>query len=320
MKLLITGCAGFIGFHLAKKRLLDGDSVIGIDNINSYYDPDLKYSRLEILQQFANFTFHQIDIADNEKLIHIFQQEDITHIINLAAQAGVRYSIDHPHEYIKANVCGFLNILEAARHYQVKHLIYASSSSVYGNNKNLPYSEDDKTDTPLAIYAATKKSNELMAHSYSYLYNIKTTGLRFFTVYGPWGRPDMAFFSFTKNILAEKPIKIYNYGKMLRDFTYIDDIVNGISLIIDNQTKADLLYNIYNIGSGNPVNLMDYINELEQALDKEAIKEFAPLQKGDVLETHADTNKLKLAFNYQPTTTVKEGIRQFVEWYKQYYL
>lgn len=319
MNLLITGCAGFIGFHLAQKHLLKGDTVIGIDNINAYYEPALKHERLKILKKYENFIFYKIDIAHTDKVNQVFKLHAFSHVINLAAQAGVRYSLENPHAYIEANINGFLNILEASRTHEIEHLIYASSSSVYGGNSCLPYKETDDTDKPLAIYAATKKSNELMAHAYSHLYKLKTTGLRFFTVYGPWGRPDMAFFSFTKNILSDTPIKIFNFGKMQRDFTFIDDIINGISLVIGNQTQNNEIYNIYNIGSGRPVNLLDYVGALEEALGKKAIKEFAPMQKGDVLATHADTTKLHMDFDYTPSISIKDGVSKFAGWYQDFY-
>ena len=277
MRLLITGAAGFIGFHLAKLRLEGGDSVIGIDNLNDYYDVRLKLARLEQLQAYPNFQFYPFDICDLQKINELFTQHKPQRVVNLAAQAGVRYSLNHPHNYVQANVVGFTNIIESCRHHQVEHLVYASTSSVYGANKVQPYQETDNTNHPLTIYAATKKANELIAHSYSHLYQLPTTGLRFFTVYGPWGRPDMAFFSFTRDILAGKPIKIYNHGQMQRDFTYIDDIVRGLSLAIDKSAAANCdwsalnpdpassyaPYRIYNIGCGNPVNLLDYIQAIE---------------------------------------------------------
>lgn len=319
MNLLITGCAGFIGFHLALKRLSLKETVVGVDNLNNYYDVNLKKERLKLLKQYPNFIFHEADICNKNVINNIFIKHKPQLVINLAAQAGVRYSLDNPQAYINSNVTGFLNILEACRFNHVKDLIYASSSSVYGDNENSPYNENDKTDKPLAIYAATKKANELMAHSYSHLYKLKTTGLRFFTVYGPWGRPDMAFFSFTKNIINNIPIEIYNHGKMQRDFTYIDDIINGISLIIDNKHVNESLFNIYNIGSGTATTLMHYIEEIESTIGKKAIKTFLPMQAGDVKSTHADISKLKKDFGYNPAVDVKDGIQKFISWYKKYY-
>lgn len=319
MNLLITGCAGFIGFHLALKRLSFKDIVIGIDNLNEYYDVNLKKARLKLLQQYPNFIFYKADICNKELINNLFSKHKPEMVINLAAQAGVRYSLNHPQAYINSNITGFLNILEACRFHNIKHLIYASSSSVYGNNENSPYKESDKTDKPLAIYAVTKKTNELMAHSYSHLYKIKTTGLRFFTVYGPWGRPDMAFFSFTKNIFAGIPIEIYNHGDMQRDFTYVDDIVSGISLIVDKPNNNNDLYNLYNIGSGKPITLMNYIEEIENACGKKAIKRFLPMQAGDVHSTHADISNLEKDFGYKPGVEIREGIKRFISWYKSYY-
>lgn len=333
MRLLITGVAGFIGFHLAKFRLERGDSVIGIDNLNDYYDVSLKQARLEQLQTYPNFSFYQIDITDMQTINTIFASHQPQRVINLAGQAGVRYSLTNPHAYVQANIIGFTNIIEACRHHQIEHLIYASSSSVYGANAAQPYKESDGVNHPLAIYAATKKANELIAHSYSHLYQLPTTGLRFFTVYGPWGRPDMAFFSFTRDILAGKAIKVYNHGQMQRDFTYIDDIIAGVSLAIDKRANpnpdwsphepdaasSNAPYRIYNIGCGNPVNLLDYIEAIEQAVGKKAIKEFLPLQDGDVLATHADTQRLQNDLGYLPKIGFKEGVSRFVEWYLSFY-
>ncbi|CEK11090.1 NAD-dependent epimerase [Legionella hackeliae] len=333
MRLLITGAAGFIGFHLAKLRLERGDSVIGIDNLNDYYDVRLKLARLELLQNYPNFQFYQTDIADAPAINEIFIKHNPQRVVNLAAQAGVRYSLTNPHAYVQSNVVGFTNIIEACRHHQVEHLVYASTSSVYGANGAQPYKETDAVNHPLTIYAATKKANELIAHSYSHLYQLPSTGLRFFTVYGPWGRPDMAFFSFTRDILAGTPIKVYNHGQMQRDFTYIDDIVTGVSLAIDNPASPDnswtadapnaassyAPYKIYNIGCGNPVNLMDYINAIEEATGKQAIKEFLPMQPGDVLSTHADTKRLQNDLGYLPKTDFREGVGRFVEWYLSFY-
>lgn len=333
MQVLITGVAGFIGFHLAKLRLEAGDTVIGIDNLNDYYDVSLKKARLSQLELFDNFIFYHRDIVDLESVNAVFNDHRPQSVVNLAAQAGVRYSLTHPHAYVQSNVLGFTNIVEACRHHGVQHLVYASTSSVYGANTNLPYTESDAANHPLTIYAASKKANELIAHAYSHLYQLPTTGLRFFTVYGPWGRPDMAFFSFTKNILEGKPIAIYNYGKMQRDFTYIDDIVHGISQVLISPATPNLNwasqtpdpatsaapYRIYNIGCGSPVNLVDYIEAIEAALGKQAIKNFLPMQDGDVMSTHADTTALAAAVGYKPSIHFEEGIRRFVAWYKEFY-
>lgn len=333
MRLLITGAAGFIGFHLAKLRLEQGDSVIAIDNLNDYYDVRLKHARLEQLQAYANFQFYHADISDAQKINEIFISHKPQRVANLAAQAGVRYSLTNPHAYVQSNVVGFTNIVEACRHHQIEHLVYASTSSVYGANTTQPFSESDAVNHPLTIYAATKKANELIAHSYSHLYHLPTTGLRFFTVYGPWGRPDMAFFSFTRDILAGKAIKVYNHGQMQRDFTYIDDIIAGVSLAIDKPAAAnpnwlaaqpdaassDAPYKIYNIGCGKPVNLLDYIQAIEQATGKKAIKEFLPMQDGDVLSTHADTCRLQNELGYLPKIDFREGVSRFVEWYLSFY-
>ncbi|MDI9818325.1 MULTISPECIES: NAD-dependent epimerase [unclassified Legionella] len=333
MRLLITGAAGFIGFHLAKMRLERGDLVIGIDNLNDYYDTRLKQARLEQLQAYSNFHFHHVDIVDADKVNPIFATHKPQRVVNLAAQAGVRYSLTHPHVYVQSNVVGFTNIIEACRHHQVEHLVYASTSSVYGANSTQPYQEGDAVNHPLTIYAATKKANELIAHSYSHLYQLPTTGLRFFTVYGPWGRPDMAFFSFTRDILAGKTIQVYNHGQMQRDFTYIDDIVAGVSLAIDKLAVPDPAwsasepdaassyapYKIYNIGCGNPVNLLDYIHAIEQATGKKAIKEFLPMQNADVVSTHADTYRLQNDLGYLPKVGFQEGVSRFVDWYLSFY-
>ena len=333
MHLLITGTAGFIGFHLAQYRLSKGDTVIGVDNLNEYYDVRLKLARLEQLKAQPNFIFYEADISDKEAINDIFSKHQPERVVNLAAQAGVRYSLTHPHIYAESNVVGFTTIIEACRQYKVKHLVYASTSSVYGANGMQPFSESQATNHPLTIYAATKKANELIAHSYSSLYQLPTTGLRFFTVYGPWGRPDMAFFSFTKAIIEGKTIDVYNKGQMQRDFTYIDDIVEGISLAIDKEACANpnwsslnpeasssyAPYRIYNIGCGKPVNLLDYISALEEAIGKKAIKDFKPLQPGDVLSTHADTERLENELGYLPKVNFKEGVRRFVSWYKEFY-
>ncbi|MFP7288916.1 NAD-dependent epimerase [Shouchella clausii] len=333
MKILITGVAGFIGSLLAK-RLLDTKKieVIGIDNLNSYYDTHLKNKRIEFLDS-NNFTFYKLDISNREETFTVFDKEKITHVINLAAQAGVRYSIENPHAYIQSNLVGFLNILEASRHNKVEHLIYASSSSVYGANKKMPFSTKDAVNHPVSLYAATKKSNELLAHTYSHLYNLPTTGLRFFTVYGPWGRPDMAYFSFTKNIIEGKPIKVFNNGEMMRDFTYIDDIIEGIIRLIDKKPETNMDFNyvapdpsssyapykIYNIGNNQPVKLMDFIQTIEKHVGKKAKLEFLPMQPGDVQATYADIDDLTNAVGFSPNTSIDEGIRQFVEWYRSYY-
>jgi UDP-glucuronate 4-epimerase len=333
MRLLVTGSAGFIGYHLTKYRLEQGDMVIGIDNLNDYYDVRLKHARLEQLNAYDNFIFYHGDICDQTLVNDLFAKHAVQRVVNLAAQAGVRYSLENPHAYIQSNIVGFTNILEACRHHSIEHLVYASSSSVYGANTAQPYSENDPTNHPLVLYAATKKANELMAHSYSNLYQLPTTGLRFFTVYGPWGRPDMAFFSFTRDILAGKSIEVYNNGQMQRDFTYIDDIVAGISLAIDKPAISDkewsgetlaasssfAPYSIYNIGCGQPVNLLDYIQAIERATGKQAIKEFLPMQEGDVLATHADTSRLQQHLDYLPKITIQEGIARFVEWYVSFY-
>lgn len=332
-KLLITGAAGFIGFHLSKKLLDDSCQIIGIDNLNDYYDPSLKQSRLEILGKYNNFNFHKVNLKDKAAVDKIFETYQPTHVINLAAQAGVRYSIENPYAYVDSNLTGFMNILEACRNHPVEHLLYASSSSVYGGNKVAPFSTNHNVDHPVSLYAATKKSNELMAHTYSHLYGIPTTGLRFFTVYGPYGRPDMAYFSFTKDILAGKPIKVFNHGKMERDFTYVDDIVEGIVKLIEkapvankdwDESKDDLSasfapYKIYNIGNNNPVQLMRFINALESALGKEAEKIYMDMQPGDVLRTYADVSNLERDINFKPSTSIEDGLAKFVEWYKEYY-
>lgn len=332
-KILITGAAGFIGFHLSK-LLLDNDyEIIGIDNLNDYYDSKLKKDRLEILGKNNNFIFHKIDLKDKTEVDKIFESYKPDYVINLAAQAGVRYSLKNPYAYVDSNLIGFMNILEACRNYPVKHLIYASSSSVYGGNKVAPFSTSHNVDHPVSLYAATKKSNELMAHTYSHLYKIPTTGLRFFTVYGPWGRPDMAYFSFTKNIIEGKPIKVFNYGNMERDFTYIDDIVEGVYKLLDvipkpnpdwDETKDDIStsfapYKIYNIGNNQPVQLMKFINILEEKIGKKAEKIYMDMQPGDVLRTYADVSDLEKDIGFKPSTSIEEGLEKFVAWYKDYY-
>ncbi|HDX9587165.1 TPA: NAD-dependent epimerase [Bacillus pseudomycoides] len=319
---LITGAAGFIGMHLSKKLLELGCKVIGYDNLNDYYDINLKESRLNILNQYKNFTFHKADLTDKDYLEELFAKNKINIVINLAAQAGVRYSIENPDAYIQSNIVGFLNILEMCRHHQVDHLLYASSSSVYGANKKIPFSTEDQVDNPVSLYAATKKSNELMAHTYSHLYKIPTTGLRFFTVYGPYGRPDMAYFSFTKAIMEGKSIKVFNNGDMYRDFTYIDDIIDGIMKLVENSpalTNNELPYKVYNIGNNKPEKLMDFIQAIEHAVGKEANKEFYPMQPGDVYQTYADVSDLIHDVGFKPDTPIQEGINRFVEWYKKLY-
>jgi len=330
LKILVTGTAGFIGFHLAKKLLDQGHTVIGLDNINDYYDVNLKYGRLNELgidksnlednkslqsSIYPNHKFIKANLEDAETLNKLFETEKFDAVCNLAAQAGVRYSIENPHAYISSNIVGFMNILEACRNYNVKNLSYASSSSVYGLNKEQPFKTTDQTDTPVSLYAATKKSNELMAHTYSHLYNIQTTGLRFFTVYGPWGRPDMAPMLFTDAILNDRAIKVFNHGKMSRDFTYVDDIVDGIVKVINNPSP----YNIYNIGNNSPVNLMEFIETIENALDKKATKNFMDIQPGDVESTFADVSGLIEDFDYKPDTQLSHGVGEFVKWYRGFY-
>ncbi|MCF6318867.1 MAG: NAD-dependent epimerase [Proteobacteria bacterium] len=329
---LVTGAAGFIGSHVCDYLLKRGDKVVGVDNLNDYYDVNLKHSRLKKITH-ENFNFVQVDIADKDTIDKLFKKYSIYKVINLAAQAGVRYSIENPWSYLNSNLTGFLSIIEACRHNKVQHLVYASSSSVYGANTNLPFRVEDNVDHPLSLYAVTKKSNELMAHSYSNLYQLPTTGLRFFTVYGPWGRPDMALFLFTKNILAGKPIKVFNYGKHTRDFTFVDDIVEGIVRVLDNVPTANpdydfsqpnpasssAPYRLYNIGNDNPVKLMDYIQAIETALGIKAEMELLPLQKGDVPDTQADVSKLIADVGFKPSTNIQDGINQFIQWYRQYY-
>lgn len=359
MKILITGTAGFIGFNLTKKLLERGDTVVGIDNINDYYDVNLKYARLEETgisrkeienaerhpelvsgstsykavqsTKYENYSFVRMNLEDREQLMDLFQQEKFDKVCNLAAQAGVRYSLENPHAYINSNIVGFVNILEACRHHNIKHLAYASSSSVYGNNTKMPLSTSDSVDHPISLYAATKKSNELMAHTYSHLFGLPTTGLRFFTVYGPWGRPDMALFLFTKAILEDQPIKVFNHGNMVRDFTYIDDIVEGVIRVIDyspaqksssphgGDNRGAAPYKIYNIGNSNPIQLLHYISAIEKTLGLTAKKEFLPMQPGDVPRTEADVTDLVQDLGYKPNTPVTIGIENFIEWYKGYF-
>lgn len=331
--ILVTGAAGFIGYHVSERLLDRGDVVIGIDNLNNYYDVNLKEARLSKLKKHSKFSFEKIDISEKEKLVRVFKENKITHIVNLAAQAGVRYSIDHPDIYVQSNVVGFLNILECCRHAKVKHLVYASTSSVYGAHTKQPFLEHDHVDHPMTLYAATKKSNELMAHAYASLYGLPVTGLRFFTVYGPWGRPDMALFLFTKNILENKSIDVFNHGKMIRDFTYINDIVSGIVLALDNTATPNLNwdsnspdsatsyapYRVYNIGNSKPEQLMDYVQAIEMTLGKKAQCNFLPLQMGDVPATHADVSLLQNDAGYMPTTSIAVGVKNFVNWYCDYY-
>jgi UDP-glucuronate 4-epimerase len=333
MKVLITGTAGFIGSTLAIRLLERGDEVIGIDNVNDYYDVNLKEARLERVKSFDKFTEVREDMENAEVMTQVFKKHQPQRVINLAAQAGVRYSLENPRAYIDTNIVGFLNILEGCRHNNVEHLVYASSSSVYGANTNYPFSVHNNVDHPVSLYAASKKSNELMAHTYSHLFNIPTTGLRFFTVYGPWGRPDMALFMFTKNILAGKPIDVFNYGDHKRDFTYIDDIVEGVIRTLDqiatpnpdwtgdvpDSATSKAPYRLYNIGNNNPCNLLRYIEVLEECLGKKAEKNMLPLQAGDVPYTYADTTDLMNDVGYKPDTSVEEGIANFVEWYKGFY-
>jgi UDP-glucuronate 4-epimerase len=333
MKILVTGTAGFIGNHLALRLLERGDEVIGIDNHNDYYDVNLKMARLDRIKGHASYTHIKADIADREAIEKLFKQHQPQRVVNLAAQAGVRYSITNPHAYIESNILGFTNILEGCRHNDVEHLVYASSSSVYGANESMPFSVHDNVDHPLSLYAASKKANELMAHTYSHLYDLATTGLRFFTVYGPWGRPDMALFLFTKAILAGEPIKVFNYGNHRRDFTYINDIVEGVIRTLDNPAKPNpdwsgekpdpgtskAPWKVYNIGNQQPVELMTYITKLEEKLGKQAEKELLPLQPGDVPDTYADVEALVEDVDYKPSTPIEEGIEKFVEWYQSYY-
>ncbi|MCW5910436.1 MAG: NAD-dependent epimerase [Cyclobacteriaceae bacterium] len=332
-RILVTGAAGFIGFHLSKRLLESGYLVIGLDNLNDYYDVTLKESRLSILKELPGFSFHKINLEDKDRIDSLFSTGKFDFVVNLAAQAGVRYSLQNPYAYLNSNLTGFLNILEACRNYPVKHLVYASSSSVYGANRKMPFSVHDNVDHPLALYAVSKKANELMAHSYSNLYNIPTTGLRFFTVYGPYGRPDMALFLFTKAILEGRPIDVFNNGEMLRDFTYVDDIVEGIVRLIPNIPKGNpdwngvkpdpatsfAPYRIYNIGNNKPVQLLHFIEVLEQKLGKTAVKNFLPLQDGDVPATYADVDDLIRDVGFKPGTSIETGISNFVDWYKIYY-
>ncbi|MBS3942881.1 MAG: NAD-dependent epimerase [Dethiobacter sp.] len=332
-QILITGCAGFIGFHLARRLLEEGETIVGLDNLNNYYDVQLKADRLILLRNYKNFTFTKASLEDTKLLVELFEAYPFERVIHLAAQAGVRYSLQNPHAYIEANLTGFLNILEGCRRTAVRHLIYASSSSVYGANTKMPFSRHHNVDHPVSLYAATKKANELMAHTYSHLYGLPATGLRFFTVYGPWGRPDMALFIFTRAILEGKPIKIFNYGQMKRDFTYVDDIVEGITRLIDripapnpswsgdapDPGSSYAPYRIYNIGHNKPEELLHFIAVLEKELGKRATKEYLPLQPGDVVETCADIDDLYQDTGFKPVTPIEEGIAEFVTWYRSYY-
>jgi UDP-glucuronate 4-epimerase len=315
MRILVTGAAGFIGYHLASRLLDRGDAVVGVDNLNAYYDVRLKESRLERLRTSERFEFVRADLADRAAMEKVFASGRFDAIVNLAAQAGVRYSVENPHAYVESNVVGFLNILEGARHHGTGHLVFASTSSVYGMGTELPYKETADTDHPVSLYAATKKSNEVMAHAYAHLFGIPSTGLRFFTVYGPWGRPDMALFRFTKGILAGEPIPVFNAGKMVRDFTYVDDIVEGVVRVVDRPRG----YRIFNIGNHRRVELMDYIRAIEKAVGREAKLEMLPMQPGDVRATEADTSALEAATGFHPSTPVAEGVRRFVAWYRDYY-
>lgn len=315
MNIVVSGCCGFIGYHLSKKLLESGHTVIGIDNMNSYYDVELKNKRLDEIKCIDNFVFNKADICDYEALSSLFSQNNIDIVINLAAQAGVRYSIENPSVYIQSNIAGFFNILECCRNFNIDRLIYASSSSVYGNSDDIPFKESAMTDNPVSLYAATKKCDEILAQSYSNLYGIQCIGLRFFTVYGPSGRPDMAPVIFAKAIDEGKEIKVFNNGNMLRDFTYVDDVVNGIISIVENDNGK--LYGIYNIGCGNPVNLMDFIKELEKNLGKKANVVYMPIQKGDVTKTYADCSRLKEDYNYIPSVKTEEGVKLFIEWFKK---
>jgi len=319
--IFVTGSAGFIGFHLARRLLEEGYHVLGLDNINDYYDPTLKWDRLKILKAYKNFTFIKGSLENLELLESLFEQYNLPIVVHLAAQAGVRYSLKNPHQYIQSNLVGFMNILECCKDKKVEHLLYASSSSVYGNNKKIPFSIHDEVNEPISVYAATKRANELLAFTYSHLYKLPTTGLRFFTVYGPWGRQDMALFSFKKAILNDQPIEIYNYGHMKRDFTYIDDIIEPIMRLVKKGPPTDKTppYKIYNLGHNKPVLLSDFIKTLEKKLGKQAHKIYLPLQPGDVTETYADINELIQDLSYQPQVSIEEGIENFVTWYKSYY-
>ncbi|MCW5666030.1 MAG: NAD-dependent epimerase [Piscinibacter sp.] len=333
MKILVTGAAGFIGMHVSQLLLARGDQVVGVDNLNDYYDPRLKHARLARLQPHAGFRFEKLDVADRDGMDRLFRAERFDRVVHLAAQAGVRYSLVNPQAYIDSNVVGFTNILEGCRHHGVQHLVYASSSSVYGGNTAMPFSEHHNIDHPVSLYAATKKANELMAHTYSHLFGLPTTGLRFFTVYGPWGRPDMALFLFTKAMLAGEPIKVFNHGKMVRDFTYVDDIAEGVVRVLDrvatpdpafdaaapDPARSNVPYRVFNIGNNAPVTLMEFIEAIEAAVGRPALKEFLPLQDGDVPATYADMSELEAWTGFRPRMPVPEGIGRFVAWYRDYF-
>jgi UDP-glucuronate 4-epimerase len=323
MKVLVTGAAGFIGMHISQKLLNRGDAVLGIDNLNDYYDPSLKYARLAQLEPYSDFRFERVDVADRSAMSNLFAREKFDRVVHLAGQAGVRYSIHNPHAYVDSNLLGFVNVLEGCRHYHVQHLVYASSSSVYGGNTKMPFSESDPVDRPVSLYAATKKANELMAYTYSHLYGLPTTGLRFFTVYGPWGRPDMAYFLFTKAILEDRHIDVFNHGDMKRDFTYIDDIVEGVARVLDRSATptrgAQAPSRVFNIGNHEPVKLFDFIACLEASLGKTAKRRLLPMQDGDVPATYADMKELFEWIGFQPATSLRQGITKFVDWYFRYY-
>jgi UDP-glucuronate 4-epimerase len=325
MKILVTGAAGFVGYHLAQRLLSQGQEVCGIDNLNDYYDVNLKKARLEQLKPHSEFTFQHLDLSDRVGISKLFQDQKFDRVVHLAAQAGVRYSLQNPHAYADSNLMGFINILEGCRHNKIEHLVFASSSSVYGNNTKVPFAVSDNVDRPISLYAATKKANELMAHSYSHLYGLPMTGLRFFTVYGPWGRPDMAYFKFVKAIAENKPIDVYNFGKMQRDFTYIDDVIEGVVRVTDKppqsstETGSTVPYKIYNIGNNSPVELLTFIEVIEKAMGKTAIKNLLPMQPGDVPATYADVDDLMADVGFKPSTPIEQGIHQFVEWYRSYY-
>ncbi len=333
MKVLVTGAAGFIGMSVAQRLLARGDEVVGLDNLNDYYEVSLKESRLALLQVQAGFRFVRMDVAHRDDIAALFAQQRFDAVVHLAAQAGVRYSLRNPHAYVDSNLVGFVNVLEGCRHHQVRHLVYASSSSVYGGNTKMPFAESDAVDHPVSLYAATKKANELMAHTYSHLYGLPTTGLRFFTVYGPWGRPDMALFLFTKAILEQRPIEVYNFGRMQRDFTYVDDVADGVVRVLDRPASAEPAfdaaqpnpatshapYRVFNIGNRNPVPLLDFIGYIEQALGRKAEKRLLPMQDGDVLATYADVQALADWVGSVPATPLQQGVDRFVAWYRSYY-
>jgi UDP-glucuronate 4-epimerase len=333
LKVLVTGAAGFIGYHVSERLLARGDDVVGVDNVNDYYDPRLKEARLDLLRRAGGFRFERLDIADADGMRRLFAEARPQRVVNLAAQAGVRYSLVNPQAYVDANLQGFLNVLEGSRHNGVEHLVFASSSSVYGANTAQPFSEHHNVDHPVSLYAATKKANELMAHTYAALFRLPCTGLRFFTVYGPWGRPDMALFKFTRGILEDRPIDVYNYGRMIRDFTYIDDIVEGVVRVVDAVAQSDPAwsgdnpdparsfapYRVFNIGNNQPVPLLDFIGALEEALGRKAKMNLMPIQAGDVVSTMADVSELEAAVGFRPRTSIRDGIGRFVNWYKEYY-